>query len=196
MPACHSLTLHESLTKGGLRMFRFSLERIFQIPTLNTETGIVASIGAIVGPIINHFYGDGRMNFVTLLFLIIIADWITGTVASHKDGTYASEYGIEGILRTLVILMIPSIAHFLDNILNTPGFLFYGVIFGLMYHILQSMTANVVRAKWDRWIPRYVLNLVSSEVKAKENRAKKRKEIIEDSVSGETAMKNEKNSEK
>lgn len=160
-------------------MLRFSAERIFSISNVQPETGAFASIGLVLGPLINYFYGDGRGNFIVALSLVIIMDWIAGIAASRKDGTYTSEYGIEGILRTIVILMLPAAANLLDGILQTPGLLFYVVIFGLIYHIFQSLTANLVRAKWDRWIPSKMVEHVTSEIRAKTIRAESRKKKMD-----------------
>ncbi|MBR2245617.1 phage holin family protein [Oceanobacillus profundus] len=162
-------------------MLRFSFERIFSVSNLTPEAGALTSLGLIFGPFINYFYGDGRGHFITALSMIILMDWITGVIASRKDGTYTSEYGIEGIFRTMVILMLPALANFLDKMLGTPGFLFYGITFGLSYHILQSFIANSVRAKWDKWIPNSVIEKAASEIKAKTIRAEKRKSVIEQS---------------
>lgn len=160
-------------------MLRFSLERIFSTANIQPETGAFASIGLLIGPFIEYLYGDGRGTFIAALSLIILIDWISGIAASHKDGTYTSEYGIEGIFRTIVILLLPALGNLLDTIFNTPGFLFYSITFGLIYHIMQSLTANFVRAKWDRWIPARMIEHVASEVKAKSLRAAKRKEVLD-----------------
>ncbi|CDQ41784.1 phage holin family protein [Virgibacillus salexigens] len=170
-------------------MLRFSFDRIFTIPTIQPETGLFASLGLMLSPFINYFYGDGRGHVIAGLCIIILMDWIAGIVASIKDGTYTSEYGIEGIFRTIVILLIPAASNFLDTMFNTPGFLFYGVSFGLMYHVLQSFTANSVRAKWDRWIPNWVIDFVASEIKAKTIRANNRKSVIDVGEEPEKAKK-------
>lgn len=155
---------------------RFS--NIFNI-NINPETGVFAAIGVIIAPVIEYLYGDGSGKVITLLFLVIAMDWITGIVAANKDGVYTSEYGIEGVFRSIVILLIPAAANYIDQIFDTPGSIFYGTAFALIYHNWKSMTANAVRAKWDKWIPATVINRVLSEVEAKASRAKKRKRELE-----------------
>jgi toxin secretion/phage lysis holin len=146
---------------------------------LTIDKGVIAGVGATLGPIITHLYGGGRDNILELLCLVVILDWLTGIGASLKDKTYTSEYGINGIMRTLFILMFPAFANLVDHAFGTPGFIFYGVTFGLIYHIWNSMTANAIRAGWDKWIPQSVINFVSSEIQAKAERAMNRKTVIQ-----------------
>ncbi len=126
--------------------------------------------------IINYLYGAERTDILVVFIVLIAIDWITGIAAALKDKTYSTEYGISGILRTLFILSFPAIGNMLDRAMETPGFLFYGVTFGLIYHTFHSMTANAVRAGWGRFIPQQVVDFVSSEIKAKANRAIKKRE--------------------
>lgn len=139
------------------------------------DNTIVAAAGATIGPILDLLYGSGRISVIMALYAVIVLDWITGIAAAHKDKTYSTEYGIRGILRTLFILAFPSLANLLDTAMGTPGFLFYAVTFGLIYHTYISLTANAARAGWDKWIPQSVLRFVGSEIKAKADRAARKK---------------------
>ncbi|TPG70782.1 holin [Brevibacillus laterosporus] len=139
-------------------------------------TVVVGGIGSLVLPWIDFLYGSGRHQLLIALFLIIATDWITGIAASIKDGTYSSEYGISGVFRTIFILFFPVLANVLDNALQTPGFLFFGVTFGLIYHTWASVTANTIRAGWEKWIPKKVMNFVGSELEAKAARSQNHKE--------------------
>jgi toxin secretion/phage lysis holin len=131
--------------------------------------GWAATIGAFLTPIFHYFYGSNRLDILVVLFLMICLDWITGVGASQKDKTYSSEYGLSRIPRTLFLLALPAVANLLDKVMGTPGFLFYGVTFGLIYHTWNSLTANAYRAGWP--IPKSIVNLVGSEIKAKTERA-------------------------
>lgn len=157
------------------------LSRVFNVSNINIqpESGVLAAIGVGLSPLLTFLYGDGNDKVIILLFLVIAMDWITGVVAANKDQVYTSEYGIEGVLRSIVILLIPSAAKFVDDIFNTPNSIFYGTTFALIYHIGKSVTANAIRANWDKWIPSIVIENLLSEVKAKSTRAKQRKEEIE-----------------
>ncbi|MFC9538674.1 hypothetical protein ACFTQ7_02175 [Lysinibacillus sp. NPDC056959] len=49
----------------------------------------------------------------------------------------------------------------------------------MLYHIIQSMTANAIRAGWGQWFPDWLLTKltewVRSEIEAKLARAEERK---------------------
>lgn len=66
--------------------------------------------------------------------------------------------------------------NLLDKAMNTPGFVFYAMTFGLIYHYWQSATANAYRAGWGRLIPDSVVKFVSSEIAAKTQRAMRKQE--------------------
>lgn len=138
------------------------------------DTAFVAAIGATLGGVVDAIYGANHKIFVLLLFIFITYDWVSGIVAAKKDTTYSSQYGISGALRTIVVLSLPAVANLLDVAFNTPGVIFFGITFGLMYHYWQSFTANSIRAGWDKFIPEFVFASVESELKAKMNRAAQR----------------------
>ena len=114
-----------------------------------------------------------------LLVLVVGGDWIAGSKAAEKDGIYASEYGIAGVGRTAFILMLPAIGHQIDKISNLPGLIFGLISAGIVYHTLRSMTANAVRAGWDRWVPTSVIDWVASEIEHKVARSMERKKLRE-----------------
>ncbi|NQX68500.1 phage holin family protein [Paenibacillus alba] len=126
-------------------------------------------------------FGNGKFWAFILFLAIIGADWITGIAAAKKDDTYSSEYGISGALRTLLMLWIPVIGWLLDKVtltvfgINQPGYAFFAITIMLAYHTWESMTANAYRAGWEKWIPKSVTAFVSSEIKAKIDRAMKQK---------------------
>ncbi|MFY0543642.1 phage holin family protein [Brevibacillus sp. H7] len=124
--------------------------------------------------LIHYLYGEGRGDLLVVLLGLILIDWMTGIAASLKDKKHSSDYRISGILRTLFILSFPAIGNMLDRAVETPGFLFYGVTFGLIYHTFNSMTANAVRAGWGRFIPPQVVEFVRSTMKSQTNRALKK----------------------
>lgn len=148
----------------------FNLENV-----ITPSTGLAAWIGVFVGPTIEIFYGGGRDIFIIVLIAVIIGDWISGIAAAHKDDTYSSEYGRAGILRTIFLLWFPVIGNLLDQMIHSPGVLFYAITVGLIYHTFNSMTANTYRAGWDKWIPKKLVRFVSSEIRAKSERAMRKK---------------------
>ncbi|GED55181.1 holin [Brevibacillus borstelensis] len=131
--------------------------------------GWAATTGAVLSPMLQYLYGSNRQDILVVLLMMIGMDWVTGIHAAKKDKTYSSEYGLERIPRTLFLVALPALANLLDKVMGTPGFLFYGVTFGLIYHTWTSLTANAARAGWP--VPKSVVNLVGSEIKAKAERA-------------------------
>ncbi|SFS91837.1 phage holin family protein [Bacillus sp. 103mf] len=135
-----------------------------------------AAISGGLGTFVSFLYG-GQVNqlWITALVLIVVLDWITGIKAAKKDGTYASEYGIEGIARAVVLFLLPSFAHVLDMLVKLPDIFFCAITGGLIYHIFNSFTANCARIGWEKWIPSRLLRSVSSEIEAKIRRSESRK---------------------
>jgi toxin secretion/phage lysis holin len=136
--------------------------------------GWAATAGAILAPAFQYFYGKDRQDILIVFLFLIALDWITGISASKRDKSYSSEYGISRIPRTLFLIALPAVGNMLDRVMGTPGFLFYGVTFGLIYHTWTSLTANAHRAGWP--VPKSIVNLVGSEIKAKAERAARKEQ--------------------
>ncbi|MGG1598019.1 phage holin family protein [Paenibacillus naphthalenovorans] len=162
-------------------MQRF-VQAVYSLETLAKPANAGAAfLGAIVGPLIAQAFGSGKFWVYALLIAIVVADWIAGSVAAKKTGTFSSEYGIAGVFRTTLLLWIPFIGWLLDKVtlhvfgVEQPGYAFYALTIALAYHSWESMTANAYRAGWEKWIPKFVVEYISSEIKAKAERAMKQK---------------------
>ncbi|WP_152393750.1 phage holin family protein [Paenibacillus guangzhouensis] len=117
-------------------------------------------VGTIGAPVFNFFYGGNKMasGLMIALVFFIVMDWITGVWAAKMDRTYASKYGIDGVVRTFFILLLPAAGHLLDEVFGFPDIIFGALAVGVLYHTLQSMTANAVWAGWADWLPQKVLD--------------------------------------
>lgn len=160
-------------------MQRF-VRAILSLETLAKPANAAAGfLGAFIGPVIDQAFNSGKFWAYLLFAAIIAGDWIAGTAAAKKADTYRSEYGTAGVFRTLLILWIPFIGFLLDKVTLTafgieqPGYAFYALTIALAYHSWESLTANAYRAGWKKWIPKLVVDYVSSEIKAKAERAMK-----------------------
>ena len=151
---------------------------------------LFSGLGALTYPAFQYLYGVGevRITIVVLLGLLLALDWIGGSNASDKDGSYASEYGIKGIWRTVFILIVPIAGNLIDKVLSSPGVFFGLFTFGLMYHIGKSAVANAVRAGWANWLPISIFEMVfewaKSEIEHKAARALKRKSERDEIIFG------------
>lgn len=144
---------------------------------------LITAAGAVLVPAFDFLYGKGdtvAAIMVTLLFFVIM-DWISGVRAAKKDFTYASRYGLDGIIRTFFILLLPAGGHLLDVVMSLPGVFFGSLALGTLYHIVQSMTANSIRAGWGDFLPLPVLNAIIEWVKSELDKKIKRAESRKDS---------------
>src|SRR5690625_4563836 len=148
-----------------------------------SKTGNVLSflVGAILVPTFEFLYGEGDVvkYLMTALLFFIVMDWISGIRAAKKDHTYGSKYGIDGVFRTFFILLLPAGGHLLDKVLGSPSVIFGVLGAGILYHVIQSMTANAIRAGWGEWVPEWILTRltewVKDELESKLARSEKRK---------------------
>ncbi|WP_245917348.1 phage holin family protein [Bacillus canaveralius] len=119
--------------------------------------------------------GELHLYFIAVLAFAICFDWTGAVAASKKDGTYASAYGIQGVMRTAVMLALPAWGSMVDILLKVPVPAFFFVLWGgIFFHTCVSMTANFKRAGWDRWIPNWAIEWVASEIEAKIRRSEAR----------------------
>lgn len=145
------------------------MDKIFSFGNLfRTDVGAVAALGATVASMF-----DPRYLYYSLCAAVLL-DWIAGIRAAKKDGTYASEYGIAGIFRTVAVLGLPWFGLLLDHAFHMPNLIFGGLAGGLLYHTWQSFTANSARAGWEKWIPNWALAWVASELNNKVARSAQR----------------------
>ncbi|MFJ7934823.1 phage holin family protein [Sporosarcina sp. NPDC096371] len=66
---------------------------------------------------------------------VIVLDWISGYRASKKDGSYASEYGIDGGFRTIFLFIVPALAHGVDLLMSTPNVVFGFALLSFGFHV-------------------------------------------------------------
>ena len=138
---------------------------------------IAGGLGATALGIINFMYGSGiTLTAICIFAGMVVLDWISGRAASKRDGSLASEYGINGAYRIAFTMGILFLAYRVDVALNLPYITFGYFIVNFGEPMWRSLTANVHRAGWNVWIPESVLNRVADEIAHKNARANKRLE--------------------
>lgn len=142
----------------------------------NEATIKSSTISTIIGTFFSRMYGVKNTPFMIALLVVIAMDWFTGIRCSKLDGSYTSEYGIDGVIRTIVILMLPFLGTKLDEAFMLPNLFFFMFWGGLVYHNFNSFSANCARLGWEKWIPNSYLEQLSSEIENKIKRSNKRKE--------------------
>lgn len=157
----------------------------------NIQKIMAGIIGAFLAPVFEFFYGESEVvrYTMTALFFFLALDWISGIRASKKDLSYGSAYGIDGLFRSFFILLLPAGGHLIDKIFGSPGIVFGLISAALLYHIIQSMTANSIRAGWGKWIPDWLLNKITewvrSEIENKLARAVERRSKVSEQLGGD-----------
>lgn len=139
-------------------------------------------MGGGIQAIFAVLYGHGEIRFLIFLLylMLLVFDFIAGTSASEKDGSYGSIYGRKGAGRLLVYLLIPAAGNLVDQALNIKepfimyGYALEGFAFGFLtftfgFHISKSAVANAYRAGWNP--PELLVKWAKNEIELKEARA-------------------------
>lgn len=131
---------------------------------------IVSSVAGLIGGLTTYFFGGWSMMLEFLLLLVFI-DYITGVIASIKEGKgLNSQVGFMGITKKGLIFVIVAIMHRADLILET-NLLMAGAIWFYVANELISIVENLGRI--DFLIPPQVRNLIEilkNKGEAKENK--------------------------
>jgi phage-related holin len=148
---------------------------------------IVGAFGGGIQALFSFLYGGGEVRlaiFLIYLFVLVV-DYIAGTSAAEKDGSYGSVYGRKGALKILFVYsLIPAVANLGDVALNVKepfviyGYQIEGLVFGTVTfmmgrHVLKSAIANAYRAGWN--IPEAWAKWAKNEIELKEARATERR---------------------
>lgn len=70
-------------------------------------------IGAAFGAAFSYLFGEWT-DALSWLILFMAADYATGTVAALKLGEWASDVGLKGLGRKVIVLVIVAVGHGLD----------------------------------------------------------------------------------
>jgi toxin secretion/phage lysis holin len=101
---------------------------------------IAANSGiAFVGSILTYLFG-GWSQLLALLFFIIIADYITGLMASIIEGKgLSSAIGYKGLIKKFGIVLLVALGYQLDKNLGTDV-----IMAGTIYFFLANELISIV----------------------------------------------------
>lgn len=100
------------------------------------KTSVAAS-----GGVVSFLFG-GWSGLLTILLLMVGADFFTGIMASGAEGKLRSNIGLVGIARKVFIFVIVAIAHQVDTVLGDQHLLRDTTIFFYMSNELLSIIEN------------------------------------------------------
>ena len=96
---------------------------------------------SILSSILLFIFGDIDFLF-KVLFTVIILDFITGIIKAYINKNISSKKCLLGLIKKLGLLIIVSIASFLDRTLNLDNTIrdltIYSFIFGEMISIIEN----------------------------------------------------------
>lgn len=111
----------------------------------------------VFGAVFGYLFGDVDL-LVKVLVCFIIADYISGLLASGYLGELSSKMGFKGIAKKIAILILVAIAHQIDLILGTHNTTRDAVIFFYLANELISILENFVRMGMK--VPEILKNLI------------------------------------
>ncbi|HFK6972341.1 TPA: holin family protein [Listeria monocytogenes] len=119
---------------------------------------VILKIGILgFGAIFGYLFGEVDL-LVKVLVCFIVADYISGLLASGYLGELSSKMGFKGIAKKIAILILVSIAHQIDLILGTHNTTRDAVIFFYLANELISILENFVRMGMK--VPEVLKNLI------------------------------------
>ncbi|HDI4797869.1 TPA: holin family protein [Listeria monocytogenes] len=119
---------------------------------------VILKIGILgFGAIFGYLFGEVDL-LVKVLVCFIVADYISGLLASGYLGELSSKMGFKGIAKKIAILILVAIAHQIDLILGTHNTTRDAVIFFYLANGLISILENFVRMGMK--VPEVLKNLI------------------------------------
>jgi toxin secretion/phage lysis holin len=96
------------------------------------------------GSVVSYLFG-GWSYLLTILLTFVVIDYITGIAAAGKEGKLSSDAGTWGIAKKVLIFVMVTIAHLVDQIIGNANLLRDAAIFFYMSNELISILENIGR---------------------------------------------------
>ena len=78
------------------------------------------SIVAVAGTAVGYVFGGWDVS-LTVLLILIIADYISGVLAAVSDKNVSSAVGFKGIAKKIMLLIIVGLGALVDRLLGNQG---------------------------------------------------------------------------
>lgn len=130
--------------------------------------GAVSGLTLAIPEWVRHEEWEMHHNeFIIVLLIIIIADWIAGSRLAAKSHNKTSTHWNDSLIRDVIILGMCVAASLLDDAMHTGSFLFFVITLAFMHHNLYSLLANLALLGWDKYFPVGLLKWLDNEITAK-----------------------------
>lgn len=100
---------------------------------------------AIICGILSYALG-GWSILLEILLVFIVADYVTGLIASGVEGKLSSKVGSKGIFKKVMVLVMVAVANFADQLLNTGSALRDATALFYVTNELLSIIENAGRS--------------------------------------------------
>lgn len=151
----------------------------------NWIKGIITGVGTVLSAKLGLLY-----VVIPLLLICMVADYLTGMLASKKEGIISSKTGMWGIIKKLMYLIEIAVAMVVDwTIVNVaeslnikvPAVTFFGLLVALwiIFNELISILENLTRLETP--MPQFLINIVKNfKIVVEKNGNKLTEEVGED----------------
>lgn len=104
---------------------------------------VKASVAA-VGAAVSYLYGEWS-PMLTVLLALVVADYVSGFVASALEGRLSSAVGFRGIARKIAIFALVAIGHLIDGAIGEAHLIRDAAIWFYAANELLSIIENMGR---------------------------------------------------
>uniref|UniRef100_C5D6T6 Phage-related holin (Lysis protein)-like protein n=1 Tax=Geobacillus sp. (strain WCH70) TaxID=471223 RepID=C5D6T6_GEOSW len=103
---------------------------------------------SLVGSFVSFLIGS-MDSLVMILLCFVIADYVTGLIASAIEGRLSSQVGFRGIVRKLLIFVLVAVSHLLEIATRLAGTIILFVM-RLSFFISQMNSSPLLKMKEEQ----------------------------------------------
>lgn len=122
--------------------------------TPNNAEKVVLAVGGAIGAGFSWAVG-GVTDAMQWLMILAAIDYVTGSMASRKEGKLCSERGALGIFKKAFMFGVIAVCHGVD-VSTGQNYLRDIAVFAYSLNEVLSMIENVERLGYGHWIPPFL----------------------------------------